>query len=216
MLLISSMGGCASTMITNWFSKRTECNCPRNSEGLIEPGPGGNSLGLKHRISPPLADDIPIHPDLSDESCGLRRIDRAIFLFEDPRAIALSLFSRKIAVGHALAITGKKPDHKNQLDRFLEEGVDSFRFLEQFDSWSDSEVRRSYFRMLIRGSRFWDYLPVILSFAGLPEEYKSEFPARKDRPNRYDDLGEEERARLDEVYGALYSKIEEFPDCVVV
>lgn len=216
MLLISSMGGCASTMIVNWFSKRTECNCPRNSEGLVEPGAGGNQLGLKHRIIPPLENDVPMHRDRVGESSGSEKITRAIFIFEDPRVISLSLFERKIASGHALAITGTRPNHNNQLDRFLQEGIDSFRFSEQFANWSNAEIQRPYFRMLVRGSQFWDLLPVILSFAGLPENYQAEFPPKRARANRYDELDTKDKDRLDEIYRNLSSSIEGYPDCVII
>lgn len=217
MLVIASMGACASTMILDWFSKRTNCNCSRNSEGLIAPGPGGNHQGLKHRIAPPRGGDIPRHASLTEESVHAhRRITRAIFLFDDPRAIVLSLFDRGIAAGHAQAITGKMPEHQNELDRFLAAGTDSFQFSAQFENWANPEIQRPYFRMLVRGSEFWNYLPVILPFTGLPEEMCAEFPGRRERADRFGSLDENDRNRLNEIYSPLVSRIESFPNCVVV
>ena len=139
------MGATASTNLINWFSQRLHTNCAFNSEGLSQVGPGSNPNGLKHRLVPPLPDD----PYLQIGG----RISRAMFIWDSPYQIIPSLFSRRIAEGHAIAITGKCPEHGNELDDFVVLRQDSFRFYNQFFSWTNMPA--CYPRLIVKFPALW-------------------------------------------------------------
>lgn len=192
------MGGCGSTGFIAWASRRLDCNCPLNSEGLPAPGPGSNVKGLKHRISPPLLDD-PYLPD------G-KRIEKCIFLFDSPFQIIPSLFRRRIAVGHAIAITGQCPKHNNDIDRFLEAGTDSFGFDKQFKQWSESRATE-YPILLVRSSEIWSHLSEVLEFLELSPAQKKAFPPKRERNSSFENFSAGQQTRMMEIYGGLDAKI---------
>jgi hypothetical protein len=200
MIAITSMGGCGSTEFIHWFSRHIDCNCSMNSEGLPGPGPGANPKGLKHRIRPPSPTDPYLPPG--------KTIEKSLFLFDSPYSIIPSLFRRQIAVGHAIAITGSRPDHDNDLDRFLNEGIDSFAFGEQFAQWSDeTHDTCPYPRMLARASNIWAHLPEVFAFFELASDLRTSFPRRKDRESSFERLSPAQQAGLREIYADLDSRI---------
>lgn len=194
------MGGCGSTNFISWFSRRIDCNCPYNSEGLPKPGPGANPLGLKHRMSPPTPDD----PVLQEG----KRIEKALFLFDSPYDIIPSLFRRKIAVGHAIAITGTRPDHDNDLDKFLDAGVDSFGLMEQFSNWASLQ-NAPYPRLLVRSSDIWSQLPFLFNFLDIDANYMPSFPGRKERQSSFCAMSKSRQLKLIEIYQQLNQLIVE-------
>ena len=218
MVLISSMGGCASTSLIHWFSKRISCNCFVNSEGLVKVGPGANPKGLKHRQTPPTNEDKYLlrsnsfnRPEINEGP-----IDRALFLYDTPYAMVPSLFRRKIAGGHARAITGKRPHHNNTLEGFLEKGTDSFGFYPQFDAWTDYDEKRDYRRLIVHYSAIWEYSDYILEFLGVDEKHLVAFPPHRPRQNRFNSLDEEFKNKLIFIYGKLDEKMREFPKVMVI
>jgi hypothetical protein len=170
-----------------------------NSEGIPHPGPGSNCKGLKHRIRPPLPEDSYIPEG--------KKNDRSVFLFDSPYQIIPSLFRRKIAVGHAVAITGKRPNYDNDLDMFLSAGIDSFGFAEQFDNWCDARREPGYHRMLVRASLIWSHLPELLDYLGIPADAKPTFPAMKNRNSSFEQLSAAQQIRMEEIYGDLNRRI---------
>lgn len=208
--LISSMGGTGSTSFINWFSKRLTTNCFMNSEGLPARGPGSNAKGLKHRLFPPENSD-PYLPD------G-KKIKNALFIIDSPFNIVPSLFRRRIASGHAVAITGTRPDHKNNLESFILKGKDSFNFEGQFENWTNKEIKRPYTRMVVKFPHIWDHLSEIFAFLGLPEEDVSKFPANKTskRKSSFENLPEIEREGLINIYKDLDQKIKDFQSLYII
>jgi len=199
MTLIASMGGCGSTSFISWFGKRIDCNCPYNSEGLARPGPGSNVKGLKHRISPPAGND----PWLPTE----KTIERAVFLFDSPYDVVPSLFRREIAVGHAIAITGRRPGHGNSLEKFVQAETDSFGFESQFNNWTDPAAHVAYPRLIIRASEIWSHLKEVLEFLGIPLSHEAEFPSRSSRHSSFGGLTDFQQAGLKCIYSRLHDQI---------
>lgn len=200
MIIVSSMGGCGSTSFIAWFRRHIDCNCPYNSEGLPNPGPGANVKGLKHRIKP---------PDESDKYLpDGKKIERALFLYDSPYDIIPSLFRRRIAVGHAVAITGKRPTHENNLDDFITLGKDSFGFNEQFQNWSNPSIKKSYQRLIVRSSRIWSHLDVIGEFLAISEDSMKAFPQKHLRKSSFTALSLSQSDGIKHIYGNLHKLIE--------
>ena len=202
--LISSMGATASTNFIGWCARRLETNCQYNSEGLPAPGPGANPKGLKHRISPPSSDD-PYVPRGAI-------IKRAVFIFDSPYNIIPSLFNRRIAHGHAIAITGKNPGHNNDIGRFADQNNDSFGFHEQFFNWTVAST--SYSRLIVRFDAIWDFVPEILEFLEIGMDQKAYFlPDRRvQRKSSLRDISCGQRRAIKSIYADLHTRIMEYPD----
>lgn len=218
MKLISSMGGCASTSLIHWFSRRCECNCPVNSEGIRRKGPGANKRGLKHRITPPLNDDPYLLKENSYNRTNINfgKIDRAVYFYDSPFAVTLSLFRRRLAMGHAIAIHGKRPPHKNDLDTFLDLGVDSFKFNEKFENWTDENNKREYKRLIVSFSSLWENADYILEFLNIDKSNLKNFPKKRNRENRFDSLESNKQKKLKKIYGELDDKMKSYPGIVVI
>jgi hypothetical protein len=209
MILITSMGGCGSTSNLFWFKSRITCNCPINSEGLSRVGPGANSNGLKHRIEPPNVDDKYLKPENNFNRTDLNYgdVSKALFVYDSPLNIVPSLFNRKIASGHAMAITGKRPNHANSLDKFVEEKTDSFSLEVQYDNWTDANVKRPYPRMLVNFSHWWDHLSEILDFLEIADQIEK-FPKKRNRNTSFENLSNDQQIKLHDMYQSLINKIE--------
>ena len=209
MILITSMGGCASTSFIGWASKRIKCNCPLNSEGISQKGPGSNPRGLKHRVQPPLLSDKYLlklnsfnRSDINDGP-----IQRSIFLYDSPYNMVLSLFRRHIAMGHAMAVTGKRPTHANNLDNFLDQGQDSFEFYQQFESWTNKNNGCEYPRLLIKFESLWDNLDYLFGYMGISLTEIKHFIRKNPRINRVNELSEKQKQKLYSIYSDLDAKM---------
>lgn len=213
MILITSMGGCASTSFIGWVSRRIKCNCPLNSEGIKEAGPGSNPKGLKHRIKPPLQRDLYLRRENSYNRTDLNEgpISRAVFLYDNPYSMTLSLFRRNIAMGHAIAVTGKRATHFNQISNFLEEGKDTFGFEEQFDNWTSESLNVPYPRLLVNFNYMWDNLDYILGYMGIELNQSNSFLHKKERVNRMNELSDTDKLKLENIYGKLDNRMKKLP-----
>lgn len=209
MILITSMGGCASTSFIGWTSKRTECNCPLNSEGISQKGPGANPRGLKHRIKPPLLSDeyLNIQNSFNRSDINSGPIKRSIFLYDSPYNMVLSLFRRNIAMGHAMAVTGNRPPHANNLDQFLNQGVDSFQFNKQFENWTNKNIECEYPRLLVKFESLWDNLDYLFGYMGIPTSEIKHFIRKHTRVNRMSELSDEQKRKLYAIYSDLDTKM---------
>jgi hypothetical protein len=218
MILISSMGGCASTSLIGWFSKRTQCNCFLNSEGLRRRGPGANSNGLKHRKIPPRLNDKYLLRKNSFNRSEINNgpIEKALFLYDTPYVMVPSLFGRRIASGHSKAITGKRPPHNNTLEDFLDRGEDSFEFYEQFDAWTNYGVKRRYRRLVVKFDAIWDYTDYILEFLDIDKKHLKEFPKKRNRKNRHEKLDDISWNKLSDIYKELDDRMKQFPKVAVI
>ena len=204
------MGGTGSTSFIHWFSKRLDTNCYLNSEGLARRGPGSNAKGLKHRITPPEELD----PHLPEG----KKIKNIVFIIDSPYSIIPSLFRRNIAGGHAVAITGARPPHKNDLNTFLSMGEDSFGFYQQFANWTDKEVKRPYKRLLIKFPYLWDHLAEIFDFMGIPQTELAKFPPNKIKQRRssFSDLASWQQEMFKQIYTPLDEEIRSLPPLVII
>ena len=218
MILITSMGGCASTSFIGWASRKIECNCPLNSEGIRNSGPGSNPKGLKHRIAPPSQSDIILKKENSFNRSDLNEgpIERAVFLYDNPYSMVLSLFRRNIAMGHAMAVTGKRATHKNELSNFLDEGVDTFGMIKQFDNWTSPSNNQGYQRLLINFNHLWDNLDLLFGFMGIDPVHKKTFMRKRDRVNRMQSISQTDRQRLRILYQDLDDKMKQLPGAMIL
>lgn len=218
MILITSMGGCASTSFIAWSQKRVNCNCAVNSEGIRNKGPGSNPKGLKHRKSPPTQNDPYLFRKNSFSRTDLNEgpIQRAVFLYDNPYSMTLSLFRRKIAMGHAMAVTGKKPNHGNDLNNFLRLREDSFGFYDQFNAWSQKNSRIDYPIMLVNFNSMWENIDHILGFMGIDLSNKKAFLRKNQRQNRFASLDQVDKNALMEIYKELDDKMNAFPGVKIV
>jgi hypothetical protein len=206
------MGGTGSTSFIHWFSKRIPVNCHINSEGLPKKGQGANPKGLKHRITPPRQNDTYL-PNLGQAS---EPIKRAVFITDTPYNIIPSLFRRKIAAGHAKAISGHRPEHDNNMSSFLSHGIDSFCFSDQFRNWVDHKNERSYKRLIIRFPHLWNYLEQIFDFLEISRLELSKFPPLKQRSSSFDALTEEEKDKFKSIYSTLDEEINNTPNLIII
>jgi hypothetical protein len=218
MILITSMGGCASTSVIGWASKRIKCNCPLNSEGISRAGPGSNPRGLKHRISPPLQSDPQLSRVNSFDRGDINEgpIKRAVFLYDSPYSMILSLFRRNIAMGHAMAVTGNKPSHLNNLESFLERGEDTFGFYNQFKNWSDKDVNCDYERVLVKFDSLWENLDYLLGYMSIPKSEGRFFLKKQQRVNRMENLTQLQKTKLISIYGELDDQMKKMEGIVVL
>ena len=212
------MGGCASTSFIGWASRKIDCNCPLNSEGISKAGPGSNPKGLKHRITPPSQFDLFLKKENSFNRSDLCEgpISRAVFLYDNPYSMVLSLFRRNIAMGHAMAVTGKRATHRNELSNFLDEGDDSFKMNEQFNNWINPNLNLGYPRLLINFNSLWDNLEYILGYMGIDPKHKNSFLRKHERVNRMDSLAEHDKSRLINLYGSLEQTMNKLPGVMVI
>jgi hypothetical protein len=206
--IISSMGGTGSTSFIHWFSRRITVNCYLNSEGLRKRGAGANPKGLKHRMLPPRQND----PYLPNPNA----IKNIVFITDSPYNIIPSLFRRRIACGHAKAITGTRPDFNNELDLFLDKGQDSFGFSDQFSNWTDHTAERGYKRMIVRFPHIWYHLEEIFDFLEISRLELKKFPPKKKRNSSFDSLTEEQKEKFKSIYSALDEKINNTPNLIVI
>jgi len=206
--IVSSMGGTGSTSFIHWFSRRISVNCYLNSEGLPKRGPGANPKGLKHRLDPPRQND----PHLPN----VNAIKNAVFITDTPYNIIPSLFRRKIAAGHAKAISGHRPEHENNLESFLSHGIDSFCFTEQFENWTSHENQRGYKRLIVRFPHLWNYLDQIFDFLEISRLEVEKFPPKKERNSSFDGLPEEDKERFKAIYSSLDEKINNTPNLIII
>ena len=218
MILISSTGGSASTSLMGWFSRRCDCNCPVNSEGIRRKGPGSNPKGLKHRCEPPHESDPYLLRKNSFDRTNVSEgpITRALFVYDTPFAVIPSLFRRRIANGHLRAMTGNKPPHENTIDSFLNYGQDTFHLYKQFENWTNYNETRTYKRMLVNFSHLWEYIDYILEFLEIDESHLKNFPKKRKRVNRFNELDINQQQKLSKIYGTLDQKMQDYPKLVVI
>ena len=218
MILITSMGGCASTSFIGWASRKIKCNCPLNSEGIRKSGPGSNPKGLKHRIKPPSQNDAFLKKENSFDRTDINEgpIERAVFLYDNPYSMVLSLFRRNIAMGHTIAVTGKRPNHKNQLSHFLDEGVDTFGMIEQFENWTNPKNNKGYPRLLINFNYMWDNLELLFGFMGIDPVHKKTFMRKRERINRMSALSQNDKKRIRSIYQSLDDKMKALPGAMII
>jgi hypothetical protein len=218
MIIITSMGGCGSTSFISWFSARIKCNCALNSEGLKKAGPGSNPRGFKHRISPPNNNDKFLLKENSFNRDDLiyEKVDKALFMYDDPINIVPSLFNRKIATGHAIAVSGNRPSHNNDFDKFLQLNSDSFELKTQWKNWSDKNNKTDYKRLLINFNYFWENLDLILDFLGISNDQKNRFPPKRERKSSFNKLTQIQQTKLVDIYGEMSESIKNYPDIIII
>ncbi len=218
MILITSMGGCASTSFIAWSQRRVKCNCAINSEGIRNKGPGSNPKGLKHRKSPPTQNDPYLFRKNSFDRTDLNEgpIKRAVFLYDNPYSMTLSLFRRNIAGGHAMAVTGNRPSHANKLSTFLELKKDSFGFNEQFKAWSQKNNKIDYPILMVNFNSMWENIDHIFGFMGIDLSHKKTFLRKNERQDRFASLNQTDKNALKEIYGELDSTMKKFAGVHIV
>ena len=98
-------------------------------------------------------------------------------------------------------------------DDYLEQGVDHFCRIEQFQRWTTDLA--PYPILLVRYETLWEHLPEVFSFMGVPVERTSAFPGRRPRSSDHQALPQRQRALLVRMYGELKRDIDAHDDALV-
>ena len=154
-------------------------------------------LELKHKISPP--------NNFSHQY-------KAIYLYGDPRDSLISIYRRDLQNVHYLNTFQKKKKLPNSIKKFLDNGIDHFKFLEHHLNWTKKNKNKKNYEILaIDSRRIWSYKNEILDFLKLPKEKLSDFPKYKPRESSYKKLSYAYRQKINIMYESLLKEINERP-----
>ncbi len=189
---VTSLGGSGTTSLTASFVEA----------GLDLPkGPG--EWPHKHLRTPPTGDEVP--PGF-----------RVVYPISDPRDAVLSIFRRGIQAGHwrwlNLPHDGEPPAALDDLESFLEGGVDEFGLTDHLERWIDHPP--GYPVMFVRFDRIDEAWDELAEFVGLPAGHPP--VSYQARASDWRSEAEWVRTRIDEIYGDLAERIESFPAARVV
>jgi len=136
--------------------------------------------------------------DLAPLECPMK----AIYLFGDPRDIAVSTHIR-LGNGLEKHYKSMRADHNESLKWVIK---DTLRLTENFNSWAR---RHNYEVMMLRYDCIWEFPDSISEFVGK----EVVLPERKQRLTNWRD--HPEAFLINRTYGDLAKKIEDFPDCIL-
>ena len=194
-VVVSSYGGVMSTQFIDWLSqyRRVNINCQNKRDAYF----------LKHTCYPPVSTN---------------RHLRLVYLFDDPILSLISIFRRNFQGRHWSNITGKDIAYATtrkmgNLESYLNSDINAFPLQQHFHNW---QVEPTQFPILfIRASTMWNYLDLVQSFLGLPDEAMASFPKKKKRESLYADLNPDLRNKLHQLYGDLQEEVERQPDTYI-
>jgi hypothetical protein len=153
-----------------------------------------------HQRVPPRADEVPDR-------------FRALYLYGDPRNAVLSLFRRHFQFGHYAYMNLTEPDadaaaRLANLDAFLDAGVDDFELADHVDRWLAAD--EGYPILFVRIDDIPRRWAEVRDYTGLD----AATPAMELQPRASDwrALPAQQRDRIDEMYGALASRLDALLD----
>lgn len=199
-VIVVSYGGSGTTMLLDFLAPHMRVN---SSNSFVD--------GIKHINSPD-------HPVLR-----YKKIERAIYLVADPREATLSLFRRNYALRMIAKLKAKHSNTEEyrrfvetyqpnilNLSDFLQRGEDLFGFRKHWQQWHEDTA--SFPVLFVRYDALHDSIAEILEFLGLPARLKDDFPSRRQRATRLNELTIEDRRRLDRIYEDMATEIAEAPN----
>ena len=160
--------------------------------------------GIKHLDRPPLV----INNSL-----------KAIYIYGNPFNIVLSLFRRKFHARQSYKLL-RYYKHIEPIQptctliEYLRKDIDKFQLSNHFHYWSQASV--NYPIMLIKYETLWQHLPEIFEYLEIPSSEIAKFPTQQSRQSDWDNLTEEEKSLLSQMYGELHQEIHQFEDIKII
>ena len=96
------------------------------------------------------------------------------------------------------------------LEEYLSEDVDKLLLQDHFQNWNQSKV--NYPILFIRYEAIFDQLVIITNYLGLPEEFITNFPEKKDRKSTLSMTSEQNKVALDKLVGQYATALEALPN----
>jgi hypothetical protein len=201
-VVVVSFGGSGTTFLLKYLATHLKVNSSDSSAD-----------GIKHASSPH-------HPIFRRY-----RVGRVVYVFDDPRLAAISLFRRdyashmipKLNAWHASPKSYKQyiDAHRSSVtfDEFLERQEDLFGFEKHFRRWLGDDAV-PFPVMGVRFSSLHDNLRPLLDFLHLPAALAETFPPRRERAASLEFLSGTQRERIEALYGELAREIREMPPVV--
>lgn len=193
-ILISSFGGCGTTMLMKFLSKYNKYDVIENDK-------------LKHYPKPP----------------NLSFVKKAVYIFGNPFDTVCSHFRRKSEyylwpTNHCRNMCGKWSEISPswELKDYLDNNEDLFLMEEQFDNWTNPKKNIQYLILLVRYEKLWENLDKIFRFLEIPLEHIDRFPKKEKRKSSYINLPKLQQEKLNQIYGKLYEKIKKHPDIRII
>lgn len=191
-VVVASYGGVGTTFFLDFVSQFKKTNDPQDEDKI------------KHLVIPPVS---------------FNKNVRFVYIYGNPVEAVPSLFGRGMA-----NFQSKKLQRDQQiinepipLDATLEEyaiaGVDKFQFRKHFYNWyRDCLMHPTLF---IRYEKIWDHKEEIFRFLGLPMSELENFPEKKQRRSKLDDLPQPVLEGLIDMYGDFAKELDEIGECVL-
>lgn len=185
-VVVASYGGVGTTFFLDFISQFKKTNHPQDDDKI------------KHLGMPPVS----FNKDV-----------RFVYIYGNPVEAVPSLFGRGMAnfQSKKLQRDQKIINEPIPLDTTLEEyalaGVDKFQFRRHFYNWyRDYLVHPTLF---IRYEKIWDHKEEIFKFLDLPMSEIDNFPAKKQRRSKLDDLPDAVLSGLMNMYGDFADELED-------
>lgn len=202
--IVVSPGGAGTTFLLQFIEKHLRVN---NSNSYFD--------GIKHANSPR-------HPVLEHLV-----IPRALYLYEDPKIIALSLFGRGYQ-SHMIpklnALHGSPREYRNNLKKhrvdidfqtFVAGGRDLFGLTTHLHNWILGPEEPPFPVLGVKYTSLFQELSTVFEFLGLPPELIEDFPVEKERSSKLDGMDASQRAGLETMYDTLSQKYAGLPGIVL-
>jgi hypothetical protein len=191
-VVVGSYGGVGTTFFLDFVSQFKKTNHPQDEDKI------------KHLGMPPVS---------------FNKNVRFVYIYGDPMEAATSLFGRGMHNYQSKKLQ-RDQDAVNEpipLDLTLEDyakaGVDHFQFRQHFFNWyQDYLIHPTLF---IRYEKIWNHKEEIFEFLGLPMSEIDNFPEKKQRRSKLDDLPSPVLSGLKAMYGDFVKELDDIEECVL-
>lgn len=185
--VVSSIGGVASTSISNFAEKYSKflinplCYCSINGCFI--------NYKLKHLQSPSLNSQNWTDLFLSDigiSGISNANISKMLLIVGDPVLAVKSIYNRNLQYEHYQNIHQKKDvsEVPRTVDEFFDIGIDLFDFKGILNNWLNESIKSQ--RMIIKMDSIWSKKDELCNFLEIPQFYNAYFPHYKSRTSRKD------------------------------
>lgn len=193
-----------TVQVTSFGGSGTTALCEHLLDAGVDLQPGPAQWPFKHQRRPPRGDEVPE---------GFR----VLYPVGDPRDAVLSIFGRRLQVGHYRGMHAKQPDavvsqRLETLETFLAGGVDEFALAEHLEGWLDHP--RGYPVLFIRYDRLREVWNEVCTFLGLAPDHPP--LAVRTRRSDWRSSPPPVRDQLNSLYGELAARINALPPTLLV
>lgn len=190
-VLIVSAGGVGTTFLLKAIGKYKTTNHISNFDGF------------KHITIPPITRN---------------RNLKVIYVFGNPITATMSLFRRNFHHTQSYKMQqylpqGYRVAMETSLADYAKSGVDGFYFQRHFDNWVERYL--VYPTLFLKYETLFENVEEIRDFLNLPQEFVTNFPAKKMRNSQVDNLDKTTLVDLKKMYGPLEAEFEKLPDFFV-